>query len=157
MTIEHDRARSEDLGYGRRRLEAPLSPIAFRISLALVITLPAAVISLTVLGCDAGLAHPFGAYPYDPDGDCLGASGVVDVLDGPAPPPCDVVRCFQAPSGSVFVTDQACDAPLDFHDRTEDPDGPCVKALGAYAAEGHGRCPRASHDGGTGGSTGGGS
>jgi hypothetical protein len=111
----------------------------------------ALVIALTMVGCDNGLSHLFGAYTYDPEGDCLGASGIIDVLEGPETKPCDVVRCFVTPGGNVLVTDQACDAPPDFVEHTEDPEGPCVKALAAYASEGHGRCPRAAEDAGAGG------
>lgn len=114
------------------------------------------LLALLALGaCERRLAHTFGAYAFQADGgpdggSCLAAAGVVDVVDGPEPAaPCKVVRCWQAPDGDVFVTDQACDAPADYVDRTDDTAGPCGKALEAYGADG-GRvlCPPAP-DGGS--------
>lgn len=102
---------------------------------ALLLALPALV------ACENRLAHPFGAYVYEadggPDGGCVTWPAVVDVVDGPAPAaPCKVVRCWQGPDGSVYVTDAACDAPPDYQDKTEDTAGPCGKALAAYGADG---------------------
>jgi hypothetical protein len=114
----------------------------------------AAALLLALAGCEKRLAHPFGGYAYEPDGGpdggCLAASGIVDVIDGPAPAePCKVLRCWQAPDGTVYVTDQACDAPADYQDHTADTSGPCAAALAAYGADG-GRvlCP-AAPDGGS--------
>jgi hypothetical protein len=96
-------------------------------------------------GCDGGRVHPFGAYPYDPVHDCLGAAQAVDVLDGPDPGPCAKVLCWVAPSGDVYVTDTACDGPPDFQQQVA---GPCALALADYKSSGHGRCPAAPADAG---------
>jgi hypothetical protein len=101
-------------------------------------------------GCQGRLAHPFGGYAYDPVQDCLYASGVIDVVAGADPGMCPMLRCWQAPDGSIYVTDEACDAPPDYQDLTHATSGPCVKALAAYASPGHGLCPMP--DGGAGGS-----
>ncbi len=101
----------------------------------------AAVCLLSGSGCDGGLVHAFGGYAYDPDADCLKASGVIDVISGPDPGLCKKVRCWVSRDGFAYVTDTACDAPLDFVEETEATSGVCVKALAAYARDGHGRCP----------------
>lgn len=118
---------------------------------------PAVLLAIAgcLAGCDAGLAHVFGGYGYEADGGvdggpCLTIAGAVDVVEGPAPAEaCKEVRCWEAPSGAVYVTDTACDAPPDYEDHTGDDAGPCVKALEAYAADGGpARCPAAA-DGGS--------
>jgi hypothetical protein len=86
--------------------------------------------------------HQFGGYAFDPDGGvdgggCLEAAGVVDVLEGPDPTkPCADVRCWVGPDGTAYITNMACDGPPDFQDETHATSGPCVKALGAYEADG---------------------
>lgn len=98
--------------------------------------LRAAVASLALVaavalggGCDNGLVHTFGAFPYNVTLGCLESATAVDVIDGPDPGSCAEVRCWVNPGGAVFVTDQACDAPLDY---TESASGPCKSALEAY-------------------------
>ena len=100
-----------------------------------------ALLGLGGAGCDAveGV-HSWSAFPYDADGHCLGAAVVVDVIAGPAPAPCDELRCWERVSGEIFVTDATCEAPLDFTDHSADADGPCKEALAAYADEQKGRC-----------------
>ena len=93
---------------------------------------PAASLALAVgagFGCDAGVVHVFGAFPYDATLGCLRSAEAVDVIDGPDPGGCAEVHCWVKPSGEIFVSDQACDAPLDF---TESASGPCKLALDAY-------------------------
>lgn len=80
-------------------------------------------------GCDAGVVHAFGAFPYDATLGCLRSAEAVDVIDGPDPGSCAEVHCWVKPSGEIFVSDAACDAPLDF---TESASGPCKLALEAY-------------------------
>ena len=122
---------------------------------SLLLVLPP--LGLSASGCDGRVAHVFGGYAYDPTQDCLEISGGIDVIDGPAPPtPCSILRCWVAPDGSAYVTDQACDAPPDYKDETQSSSGPCVKALVVYGRAGHGLCP-VSTDGGAGGSLGAGS
>ncbi len=83
--------------------------------------------------CSNNVDHVFGGYAYDPVNDCLYTSGAVDVVAGPDPGPCSMLRCWMSPGGLVYVTDEACDAPPDYQDETKDGSGPCVKALAAYA------------------------
>jgi hypothetical protein len=108
---------------------------------------PPSTFLVAAAACSARLDHVFGAYAYDPVQDCLQGAAVVDVIAGPDPGMCPQVRCWQAPDGSIYVTSEACDAPLDYQDHTEDTSGPCVKALAAYAGSGNGLC--AVPDGGS--------
>jgi hypothetical protein len=106
---------------------------------------------VTAAACSARVDHVFGAYAYDPAQDCLQAPAAVDVIAGADPGMCPQVRCWQAPDGTVYVTSEACDAPLDYQDHTKDTSGPCVKALAAYASSGNGLCPGAADAGAEGG------
>jgi hypothetical protein len=92
-------------------------------------------------GCQRFVEHPFGGYAYDPVNDCLETSGVIDVVAGPDPGQCPMLRCWQSPCGTIYVTDEACDAPPDYQDLTHATAGLCVKALAAYGRMGHGMCP----------------
>ncbi len=113
---------------------------------ALGVALPAAWALLGPGGCTSVVDHVFGGYAYDPANDCLQTSGAIDVIAGADPGMCPRLRCWQAPDGNVYVTDEACDAPVDYVDHTKDGSEPCVKALAAYARPGHGLC--AGSDGG---------
>jgi hypothetical protein len=110
---------------------------------------------LALAGCQGRVAHVFGGYAWEADGGvdggCFEASGAIDVIDGPPETDlCKKVRCWIAPNGAVYVTDTACDAPADYHEGTDDPSGPCVKALAAYAPDGGlPKCPSSANDGGT--------
>jgi hypothetical protein len=101
-------------------------------------------------GCQARVAHVFGGYAYNEGQTCLYASGAIDVIAGADPGTCAMVLCWHAPDGSIYVTDQACDAPPDYQDQTNDTSSLCVKALAIYNSPGHGVCP--TPDGGAGGS-----
>ena len=79
--------------------------------------------------CDSGLVHTFGAYPYNVARNCLENAGAVDVIDGPDPGACPGARCWVTSSGNVYVSDQACDAPIDY---TQSTAGPCALALEAF-------------------------
>lgn len=92
-------------------------------------------------GCEDRLAHPFGAYRYQPDRDCFESAATVDVIDGPDPGRCDALRCWVSPAAEVYVTTSACDGPSNYVEHTGDPDGSaCARALEAFAREGHGIC-----------------
>jgi hypothetical protein len=97
---------------------------------------------LLALGaCEDRLAHPFGAYRYRPDQDCIEGAAAVDVIDGPDRGPCDAVRCWVSPAKEVYVTTTACDGPLNYAEHTKDAAGsPCARALEAFAREGHSLC-----------------
>lgn len=96
---------------------------------------------LTAASCEDRLAHPFGAYRYQPDHDCLESAATVDVIDGPDPGRCDALRCWVSPAAEVYVTTTACDGPSNYVERTKDPAGSaCARALEAFAREGHGLC-----------------
>jgi len=101
---------------------------------------------LGLVGCTTTHVHIFVAYRYDAAADCLESRAGVDVIDGPDPGMCAAVRCWLSLGGDVYVTDTACDGPIDYKDQTSDMSGACVKALAAYARDGHGRCALA--DGG---------
>jgi hypothetical protein len=116
-----------------------------------VVLVPALVLLVAAATCQDRLAHVFGGWAYDTAGDCLDAPGVVDVVDGPDPGKCPQLRCWLAPDGTAYVTDEACDAPIDFQDQTKATSGVCVKALAAYHRTGHGLCPTPA-DAGAGGS-----
>ncbi len=107
--------------------------------------------ALSAGGCSGRVAHAFGGYAYDTVNDCLSTSGAIDVIAGADPGTYPLVRCWQAPDGSTYVTDQACDAPPDYQDDTNAASGPCVKALAAYARPGHGLCAGAADAGADGG------
>jgi hypothetical protein len=100
--------------------------------------------------CQGYLAHTFGGYAYDSIDDCLTASGVIDVIAGADPGECPMLRCWVAPCGGVYVTDEQCDAPPDYQDETNATSGPCVKALALYAQPAHGQCEVVPTDGGLG-------
>ncbi len=98
---------------------------------ARVVAAAVALLTGAVFGgaCDAGLVHPFAAFPYNVALNCLEDVGVVDVIDGPDPGVCSGARCWVTPGGNIFVSDQACDAPLDYMQSTS---GPCKLALEAH-------------------------
>jgi hypothetical protein len=104
---------------------------------------------LASAACDNRLDHPFGGYAYNQGQGCLFTSGAIDVIAGVDPGMCPMLHCWEAPSGSIYVTDEACDAPPDYQDHTSDTSGLCVQALAIYASPGHGLCPMP--DGGAGG------
>ena len=105
--------------------------------LGFLLAVPAA---LTAPSCGGGQNHTFGGYPYDPVGDCLDPPVIIDVVAGPDPGMCSVVRCWQDSCGGIFVTDASCDMPPGYQDLTHTTSGPCVKALAAYARPGHDFC-----------------
>jgi hypothetical protein len=106
----------------------------------------ALVLGLGLVGCTTTHVHIFVAYHYDETADCLESPAGADVIDGPDPGTCAAVRCWVSPGDDVYVTDDACDAPLGYVEQTSDMSGVCVKALAAYARDGHARCALA--DGG---------
>jgi hypothetical protein len=110
----------------------------------LAAALALAVASAFAGGCDGGLVHSFIAYPYNATVGCLEAAAAVDVIDGPDPGSCPGVSCWVKPSGEIFVSDKACDAPLDF---TKNASGPCALALEAY--KNRVMCDDAATDGGS--------
>ena len=116
------------------------------------LALPAAALAalLVTAACSGRVDHLFGGYGYDPANDCLYTSGAIDVIAGADPGLCPMLRCWVAPDGSTYVTDEACDAPIDYQDQTKSGSGPCVKALAAYARTGHALCA-VPPDGGAGG------
>jgi hypothetical protein len=79
--------------------------------------------------CGSGQVHVFGAFPYDAANDCLEPAQTLDVIDGPDPGMCPVVRCWLDPTGAAFVTDEACDAPINL---AESVSGNCAPALEAF-------------------------
>jgi len=90
------------------------------------------------------VVHGVLGFRYDPDRDCLENPSALDVLEGPEPAPCPGQRCLeQEETSAVFVTNAICDVPPGFVDRTDQGLDACVKALEAYAREGHGFCPAA--------------
>lgn len=114
-------------------------------------------IGLGLAACAAAAVHcgdlqvyPFGGYAYDPTADCLEAPGALDVIEGPMPAPCPVVRCWVDPDGTAVITDEACVAPADYLNETDDTTGPCPKALAAYAQPNHSPCPPGTGGGGAG-------
>jgi hypothetical protein len=109
-----------------------------------------ALAALAHASCQGYLTHPFGGYAFDSIDDCLATSGVIDVVAGADPGQCAMLRCWVAPCGGAYVTDEACDAPPDYQDETHATSGPCVKALAAYARANHGQCTVTPADGGLG-------
>ncbi len=79
--------------------------------------------------CDNSLVHTFGAFPYNAKDHCLEVGQTLDVVDGPDPGSCSRVRCWVNPVGEAFVTDKACEAPIDL---TESSTGLCKPALEAH-------------------------
>ncbi len=119
---------------------------------ALLLPLLLGAAALSAVRCQGRLDHVFGGYEYYAAQDCLYASGAIDVIAGADPGLCPMLRCWVAPDGEVYVTDEACDAPSDYLDETQATSGPCVKALAAYARPAHDLCPTPP-DGGGGGTT----
>ena len=116
------------------------------------VVLAAAVATAGVLAaaCVGKLSHVFGGYAYDTQEGCLEPSGGVDVVAGADPGQCPMLKCWGAPDGSIYVTDEACDAPPDYIDHTKDGFPACVKALALYAEPEHHECvvPEAGAGGG---------
>ena len=79
--------------------------------------------------CHSELVHVFGAFPYHVTGDCFDGAQQLDVIDGADPGSCPTVRCWVNHAGDAFVTDRACDAPIDL---TESDSGACKLALEAF-------------------------
>jgi hypothetical protein len=80
------------------------------------------------------VVHAFIAARFDPDRACLEKPAAIDVVAGPDPGSCPETRCWETPSGEVFVSTTACDAPPDFIDKTADLAGSrCGEALDALA------------------------
>jgi hypothetical protein len=108
--------------------------------LGLLVVAHALLAGAVVEACDDGRAHVFGAYRFEPDRGCLETSAAVDVISGPDPGSCQAVRCWISPSGEVYVTSTACDAPLDYREHTKDPaPSLCSQALSAFQC--HTMCP----------------
>lgn len=102
---------------------------------------PALFALFASVGCEDRLAHPFGAYRYQPERDCFEGAATVDVIDGPDPGRCAALRCWISPAGETYVTTTACDGPSNYEEHTRDPAGsPCARALTAFARDGHGLC-----------------
>jgi len=120
---------------------------------ARALLLPAALLAAAAVAaaasCTGELSHIFGGYAYDSQQGCLEPSGGVDVVAGADPGQCPMLRCWAAPDGTIYVTDEACDAPPDYVDHTHDGFKPCVKALALYAEPQHALC--AVPEGGAGG------
>ena len=95
----------------------------------LALPVASAVVILVGGACNATVVHTWGAYPYDADTGCFGEAEIVDVVDGPDPGSCPVVHCWVNPAGDIFVTDKACDSPLDL---TESTSGVCAVALKTF-------------------------
>jgi hypothetical protein len=102
-------------------------------------------VSAVALGCSSDRdVYPMRGQAYDPDGDCLAASDVIDVVEGPAPDPCDGYRCLRsAESGDLFVTAH-CGAPPGWSEEAPDAGTECEAALAAKARGDDGLCPPAS-------------
>ena len=100
---------------------------------AALLALPVASAVLIGGACDARLVHTWGAFPYDATTDCFGDAQILDVLDGPDPGSCPVVHCWVNPVGEIFITDNACDAPIDL---TESTSGACAAALKTFKTPG---------------------
>lgn len=105
-----------------------------RAPLALLASVVAAS-GLSLGACEDRPVHAFVAARFDPEAACLEEPAAVDVVAGADPGTCAVTRCWEAPSGEVFVSSTACDAPPDYTDKTEAPAGsPCSKALDALSS-----------------------
>ena len=114
---------------------------------ALALILAAVAVAVA---CSNNDVHPFSAYAYDPDRDCLEAPAAVDVISGPDDGPCTQLRCWESPGHDIYITETACSAPSDYKDETKDETGICPAALNAYGRTDHGLCPAGT--GGSGGS-----
>src|SRR5262249_25985337 len=77
-----------------------------------------ALLALASAACSTTHVHLFGAYRYEMDRDCLESPAVVDVIDGPDPGMCAMLRCWISPGKEVYVTDTACDSPPDYAEHT---------------------------------------
>jgi hypothetical protein len=102
--------------------------VRLRVAIALLV-LPLA--SAVVFGgaCKASLVHTWGAFRYDAEHDCFDDAEILDVIDGPDPGSCPVVHCWVNSASEIFVTDKACDAPLDLKESTA---GDCASALNSF-------------------------
>lgn len=103
--------------------------------------LPLLLLAL-LAGCSGkARVHGFLARFWNAEEGCLESPAVVDVIEGSDPGSCPRTQCWVTPAGDAYVTTEACDAPLDFRDGTNDPaPSPCVDALEALAAGEDGAC-----------------
>ena len=97
---------------------------------AALLALPVASAVVTVGACSSSLVHTWGAFVFDPAGECLHHAQLIDVIEGPDPGSCAAVHCWVNSKHETLITDRACDAPLDVSKGSADA---CAKALKAYA------------------------
>ncbi|MEJ7734323.1 MAG: hypothetical protein WKG00_34650 [Polyangiaceae bacterium] len=118
---------------GRRHLAAPW-----------MLHLAVAVASALLAGCNGkARVHTFVAQRYHADADCLDGGAVVDVIEGSDPGRCPRIQCWVSSAEEVYITTEACDAPLDYRDGTSDEaPSACASALAAQALGEDGLCPR---------------
>lgn len=126
-------ARARELGRAARPRLSRAAKAGLAAAVVVVLVAAAACTDMTV--------HPFSAYALGGSGECIEPAGVIDVIDGPDPGECDVLRCWVDPEGQVFITTTACDAPHGFVDHTKDPAGSdCYRALALFDKPGHSQC-----------------
>jgi hypothetical protein len=77
---------------------------------------------------------------YDVEGDCLGVSEVIDVVEGSAEGTCDGVKCIQSEETGLFWVTPNCEVPDLYVDLTDQEDGPCAAALAAFELGDDGAC-----------------
>jgi hypothetical protein len=99
----------------------------------------AALAALAVSGCTNLETYSLQGQRYDEDGDCLGPSEVIDIVEGTAEGTCDGVKCIQSEeTGFLWVTPN-CEVPELYVDLTDD-DGACADALAAFERGDDGLC-----------------
>ena len=101
----------------------------------------ALVVSFAVSACGGDRdVYSMRGQPYDPDADCLGVSEIIDVVEGPAPDPCDGYRCLRSvESGELFVSAH-CGAPPGWTEEDATAGSECEAALAAKALGDDGLC-----------------
>ncbi len=94
----------------------------------------------SLAGCTTLEVYSLQGQLYDVEGDCLGPSEVIDVIDGTAEGTCDGVKCIQSEETGLFWVTPNCEVPDLYVDLTDQEDGPCAAALAAFERGADGAC-----------------
>ncbi len=98
------------------------------------------VLAVSACGGDRDV-YSMRGQPYDADADCLGPSEIIDVVEGPAPDPCDGYRCLRSvESGELFISAH-CGAPPGWTEEDPATVPECAAAQAAKDLAEDGLCP----------------
>jgi hypothetical protein len=91
-------------------------------------------------GCTTLEVYSLQGQLYDVEGDCLGPSEVIDIIEGSAEGTCEGVKCMRSEETGLFWVTPNCEVPDLYVDLTDEEDGPCAAALAAFERGADGFC-----------------